>query len=123
MANLTEFDVKVLLGAGARTASASGSGVDLQPLTHAGGRAMKAFVDVAAVSGTTPTLDLKMQESDDNSSWSDIAGAAFVQKTAVGQDSIHFRTIKRYVRVVATIGGTTPSFTFGVYLMGQKRFA
>jgi hypothetical protein len=123
MATLSEFDVKVLLGAGARTASANGTGVDLQPLTHPGGRNMKAFLDVAAASGTSPTLDVKMQESDDNSSFSDIAGATFTQATAAGQQQIHFHTTKRYVRAVAAIGGTTPSFTCGCYLVGQKRNA
>ncbi len=121
MANLSEFKVLELFGAAARTSSANGSGVDLQDTTHPGGRAMKAVLDCGAASGTTPTLDVKMQESDDNSSFADISGATFAQLTAAGLKELHFQAKKRYVRAVATVAGTSPSFTFAVLLVGQQR--
>lgn len=63
------------------------------------------------VSGTTPTLDVTLEESDDNSSFTAIPGAAFTQATATGvNERIKCLTTKSYVRAVKTVGGTTPSF-------------
>lgn len=107
----------------ARTANANGTGVDLQGYTQPGGRQLKAILTNGTTSGTTPTLDVKLQDSDDNTTFTDITGATFAQKTAAGNEEIHFRTNKRYVRAVATIGGTSPSFTFAVLLLAQKRVA
>ncbi|TXH55825.1 MAG: hypothetical protein E6Q97_07990 [Desulfurellales bacterium] len=105
----------------ARTATANGTGVDLQGYTNPGGRQMKAILTNGTTSGTSPTLDVKLQDSDDNSTFADITGATFAQKTAAGNEEIQFRTNKRYVRAVATIGGTSPSFTFAVLLLVNKR--
>ena len=66
---------------------------------------------VTAVSGTTPTLDIVVQESDDGgTNWFDVWH--FPRITAVGM----YRTPKlpltgNRVRVVETLTGTTPSFT------------
>lgn len=106
----------------ARTASGNGTSVDLQGYVNPGIDNMKAYLDVGTVSGTTPTLDVKIQESSDNVTFTDITGATFTQVTATGANQeIHFVTSKRYVRAVATIGGTTPSFSFGVYLLAEQR--
>ena len=121
MATQANLDIKILFPALARTATANGTGVDLQGYINAGGRQMKAFLDVGAVSGTTPTLDVKLQDSADNVTYADIAGATFAQATAATSQAIHFRTNKRYVRAVATIAGTTPSFTCSVYALAEKR--
>lgn len=117
-----------LFAALARTATANGTGLDMtttvtgQHKPFITEKEYKAIVSAGAVSGTTPTLDLKIQESDDNSVWADISGATFTQLTAVGREEIHFKSIKRYIRAVATIAGTTPSFTFSVILLGCERY-
>ncbi len=120
MDNLTFVE---LFSAAARIASANGAGADLK--TYAapgpGNRQMKAIITCGAASGTTPTLDVKLQESDDNSTFTDIPGAAFTQLTAAGSEEIGVQTNKRYLRAVATIGGSTPSFTFAVLLIAGKR--
>lgn len=116
-----QLDVVELLAPAARTASANGTGADLQGYVNPGGSEMKAFLSVGAASGTTPTLDVKLQDSDDDSTYADISGAAFAQKTATGSEAIHFQTKKRYVRAVATIAGTTPSFTFAVIAIAESR--
>jgi hypothetical protein len=123
MATLSEFGALELLPAATRTASANGTGVDLQKYTNPGGRAMKAVLEVGTVTGTSPTLDVKMQQSDDNSTFADISGAAFAQVTAAGLSELHFQATKRYVRAVATIGGTSPSFPCAVVILAQKRNA
>jgi len=74
------------------------------------------------VSGTTPSLAGKIQESADGSTnWSDISGATFTAVT--GSDnlqSISFDRTQRYVRYVGTISGTSPSFLTAA-LIGEQR--
>lgn len=106
----------------ARTATTNGTGIDL--LTSDGGAS--ARVSSGAVSGTAPTLDVQLQESDDNVTFVNIVagGGVFATITAApASQRINFRRSKRYVRAVATIGGTTPSFTFGVVISGMKKAA
>lgn len=103
----------------ARTATVTATGVDIR-----GYKGGLLFVQsVGTVSGTTPTLDGKLQQSSDNSTWSDISGATFTQVTATGSYTaigIDVRQTGGYVRYVGTIAGTSPSFTMGVTLLGQK---
>ena len=121
MATQVNLELKNLLPALTRTASANGTGVDLQGYVNPGRRQMKAYLDTGAVSGTTPTQDVKIQESADDSTFTDISGATFAQQMTTGSEAIHFRTNKRYVRAVPTIAGTSPSFTSGCYLLVEKR--
>jgi len=113
---LTQTSVSAIA---ARTATVTATGVDVRG--YKGGLVVQQLV--GAVTGTTPTLDGKLQQSSDNSTWSDITGAAFAQVTA--SDSfqkigIDVRLTGGYIRYVGTIAGTTPSFTMGVVLLGQK---
>lgn len=76
-----------------------------------------AIQNVGAITGTSPTLDGKMQESNDQSIWTDIGGAAFTQVTAENNTQIiEFMRTKRYVRHSREINGTTPTFAIGVLL-------
>jgi hypothetical protein len=100
------------------TTSATGASVDL----IAGDSRCYALQMVGVVSGTTPTLDGKIQESSDGTTWTDIAGATFTQVTASNNiQAITFDRTKRYVRYLGTVGGTTPSFTMAVFLGEQKK--
>lgn len=103
----------------ARTSTVTATGVDVRG--YKGGLLIVQTVGV--VSGTTPTLDGKLQQSSDNSTWSDISGATFTQVTASDSYTaigIDVRQTGGYIRYVGTIAGTTPSFTMGVSLLGQK---
>lgn len=103
----------------AATASANGSGVDMQD--HIGAT-LTALLFVGTVSGTSPTLDSKVQESSDNSTFTDVSGATFTQVTASNSSQqVLFKPTKRYVRVAHTIAGTSPSFTVGAMFLGQYR--
>jgi len=68
---------------------------------------------------TGHTVDCKIQESDDNSSWSDVSGATFTQITTEnthGELNLNLQGRKRYVRMVVTItitGGSSPSIAVG----------
>lgn len=89
------------------------------------------YVDVTAASGTLPTIDCKLQYKDQTGAdFVDIDSATFTQLTAAGQVSLYVypgltadatgnqRRINDVApsagRVVATIGGTTPSFTYTI---------
>lgn len=83
------------------------------PVAPAGVAAdVQVLVHVTAASGTTPTLNASLEESDDGSSWSAITGSAIPQLTAAGNVSANARVSKNYVRVTSTVAGTTPSFTY-----------
>lgn len=103
-----------------RTSSGNGSAVDMQDC----GPEVVAVLDVGAVSGTSPTLDVKLQESDTSGgTYSDISGATFTQVTASNaQQTIQVANrTKRYVRAVATIAGTSPSFASCVLIAANKQ--
>lgn len=101
---MLDTNLLLLNGASALSASADGAGVDMGPDL----KAQTYMVHVPAVSGTTPTLAVKIQESDDNSAWRDFL--AFPSINAVGQYFVSGRSNARYRRYSATLGGTTPNF-------------
>lgn len=77
-------------------------------------------VDVTAASGTSPTLAISYEISPDNgTTWfTHTTGATL---TATGKQVIQLTALGRSSRVTATIGGTTPSFTFSVKLVCKRR--
>lgn len=105
----------------AKTSTVTGSAIDTQ--LYLGD--IVVVQDVAAVTGTTPTLDGKVQSSADGSTgWADVTGATATQVTAANSIQIikvPKRAASRYIRYVGTIAGTTPSFTMGVTLLAQKK--
>lgn len=104
----------VILPSAARTTSGSSADITLNS-----GSKLAVYLDVTAVAGTTPTLDVKV-EAKDPASGKYFALASFTQKTAAGSEVVfigHGSDTKfpvRTFRVSYTIGGTTPSFTFSV---------
>ena len=107
--------------AAAQTASFNSGSVDMQKFRRA-----LFLVDIGAVSGTSPTFDAKLQESTDNSTFTDLAGAnvSITQITTANHTvTLEVRggqLTKRYARVAVTIGGTTPSFTCCVIPFGSE---
>lgn len=113
---LTQTSVSAIA---ARTSTVTATGVDISG--YKGGLVVQQLVGV--VSGTTPTLDGKLQSSPDNSTWTDISGATFTQVTATDsfqKIGVQVPAAAKYIRYVGTIAGTTPSFTMGVVLLGSK---
>lgn len=75
------------------------------------------FLNVTAQAGTSPTLDVKIQDTPDGTIWFDVPGLTFTQVTAsTGQQTAQAtRAIGQKLRAVATVGGSaTPTFTFSV---------
>jgi hypothetical protein len=118
------LQVKNVLPVAAVTASANGSAIDLQELSGQ----VAAMADVSApVAGSSPTMDLKLQDSADGSTgWADVSGGAFVQVTSAASNqklSLNKDSLKRYVRVVKTIGGTSsPQYLVSVKILGIKKY-
>lgn len=87
------------------TADANGTAFDVQWEWH---NPVVFQLFVPSASGTTPTLDVKIQGSDDKSAWTDIK--SFEQMTAAGIQAIRILTPYKYIRGVIGVGGTTPNF-------------
>lgn len=118
-----ELTLQVLSDIAARTSTVTGSAVDIRDYT---GR-IKVLQLVGTVSGTSPTLDGKIQDSADGSTgWADVTGATFTQVTASNSSQsigVDTRACKRYIRYVGTIAGTSPSFMVGASFIGKKQSA
>jgi len=120
----TKSYVQSLLAPAARTSSANGTGFDLQGSNDAEGEAI-IILDSAAGTGTSPTLNVKLQDSADNSTFADVTDATFAQVTTTASTtkiSVNTNDLRRYVRAVATIAGTTPSFTCAVSMVYSKKY-
>lgn len=72
--------------------------------------AMTATLTVTAGTGTLPTADVIVEHSHDNSTWATLG--SFTQATGATSEVKTFGPIRRYIRGKATIGGTSPKFTF-----------
>lgn len=96
-----------------RTASVNGSGIDLGDFDGA----MAVFHSEAAITDGDHTP--KLQESDDNSAWSDVAAAdqegALVDFSSSneGIQRVGYKGAKRYVRAVITAANTTTGGIIG----------
>lgn len=107
----------------AATATVTGAGVDTLGYNDA-----SCTLEVGTVSGTTPTLNVKLQDSaTSGGTYADITGATFTQVTASDKSqTIRVGGLgidkKRFIRAVATIGGTTPSFGVAVNLLLGRAF-
>lgn len=102
----------------ARTATTNHSSFDVSAFR---GSVVNIDPDVTAASGTSPTLDLVVQQScDAGASYfevQDVLGDAFAQATGVTDPAAKNYPVRcTLLRVRAVIGGTTPSFTYVVTL-------
>lgn len=101
----------ILADLAARGASGNTTGVDG---AASSARGYVANLHVTAASGTTPSLTVKVQHSADNSTWADLATFTAATAVTAEQKVSTSATVNRYTRVLYTISGTGPSFTFTV---------
>lgn len=112
---------KTKLVAGIRAALQGAGTVDGLAVDRLGFEDAVLLVSTGAVAGapTAQTVDAKIQDSADGTTWADVAGLTIAQITAADTEQeldIDLTPLKRYIRVVATItftGGTTP--TIGLF--------
>ena len=74
------------------------------------GNAFQVTVPVTAVSGTTPTLDFRIEESFDGTNWQTLYELERISTAGIYNTPV-LRASGKQVRYVRTIGGTSPSFT------------
>jgi hypothetical protein len=119
---LNDVKNQALLGASVYPATVNdtnnGSAIDL---LEADGRCFAVQV-IGTVGGTGPSLAGKIQESSDNSTWTDVSGATFTAVTASSNvQTIVFDRTKRYLRHHRTVSGTSPQFALSVLIGEQKK--
>lgn len=87
------------------------------PIPTAGRDKMAVMIDCTAVSGTTPNMALSIEWSRDANTWMAAETPdTLTAMTAAGKKSKDFAVKADYMRLVWTITGTTPSFTFAAHL-------
>ena len=108
------FDAAISLAPAARNATTNGTGVDLQSC----GTAIAVITFGAWTDGTHT---IKLQDSDDNSTFADVA-AAQVDGTNPAVSSgggasqtyrLGYMGTKRYIRAVSTVSGATTGAVYG----------
>jgi len=99
-----QFDV--ITPGGALGTTTTGNAIDV-----GGASGLDIYMSATAVSGTSPTLDAVIWSSADGTVW--ISHTAFTQVTAAATELKSITSFGRYIRCVATIGGSsTPTVTF-----------
>jgi hypothetical protein len=97
------------LASAARTTSGNSSALP------AAGLALGLELVVTAASGTTPSMTLSVEWSNDGTNWGTADPTdVFPAMTAAGRRFKHVTVKARLFRFVWTISGTTPSLTFTV---------
>lgn len=116
-------DLKPLMPTATVTTTTNGAGVNTQGYY---GKAA-VILDSAACTGTSPTLNVAIQDSADNVNFAQLVqygnNVAFSQvTTAASQQELGFQVgqARQYIRAVATLGGTSPSCSFSVEMMAPK---
>ena len=99
----------------ARTASGNGSSIETGDRIEVRG----LVLDVTAASGTSPSLTVNVQTSDDNTTWRTLQSFTAVTAAPANQH-LSVGGLDRYLRFSWTITGTTPSFTFSVGQLGGE---
>ncbi len=78
-----------------------------------GGESVRAQLNVTAASGTSPTLNVLIEDTLDGINYNTIG--TFAQKTAAGREIINVTVpFSETLRASWTIAGTNPSFSFSV---------
>ncbi len=101
-----------LVASAARTATGNSGAIAV----GSGAANLELELEVTAASGTSPTMTLSIQWSDDGTNFGNNDGStdAFAQVTTTGNVTKSIPVRAPYMQLTWTIGGTSPSFTFSV---------
>ena len=101
--------------------TANGSGVDLQ-----GYEGDAAFILSAEAGSSGVTYAVKIQESADNSSWSDVDSGGFTTTSAntasFQQIALNVSDLKRYCRAAVVVAGGTGTGALTVLAYASKKY-
>ena len=120
--NLEKLDITAAVASASVTATATSGAIDLKEFDGD----VLLVLNCAAGTGSSPTLDIKVQDSDETGgTYGDLSGAAFTQVT----DSASVQTLevnkdecKRFIKIVQTVGGSSPVFVYGISLIAAKKY-
>tara|TARA_R100001460_G_scaffold19236_1_gene40287 strand:- start:1869 stop:2252 length:384 start_codon:yes stop_codon:yes gene_type:complete len=120
--NLEKLEISAAVASASVTATATSSAIDLKEFDGD----VLLVLNCAAGTGSSPTLDIKVQDSDETGgTYGDLSGAAFTQVT----DAASLQTLevnkdecKRFIKLVQTVGGSSPVFVYGISLIGAKKY-
>ena len=113
--------VKALLPISDIDANVNGTGIDVSEYDAP----VAVLLNSGAGSGNM-TMDVKLQDcATVDGTYVDIAGATFTRVTTSASSQkivINPSATSKFVRVVATVGGTDPQFAAGVQLIGEPKY-
>ena len=120
--NLEKLDITAAVASASVTATATSGAIDLKEFDGD----VLLVLNCAAGTGSSPTLDIKVQDSDETGgTYGDLSGATFTQVT----DSASVQTLevnkdecKRFIKIVQTVGGSSPVFVYGISLIAAKKY-
>lgn len=106
--------LRQMFGDQAIPSAARGAGTVVSGPIAAAGQAADVVVFVhASASSGTPTLNVSLEESaTGESAWTAIPGSGIAQLSGAGNASANAVASKPFVRVTATVAGTTPNITY-----------
>jgi len=105
-----------------RTATATGDAIDLRDYVGD----LKVILSTSAGGDTDHTLNVKLTECDTSGgTYADVSGAVFTEVTDAADSTesitVNVDGLKRYVKAVATIAGTSPTFDMSLVAVGMKQ--
>lgn len=106
------------------TTTVTGDAVDLQGYINPGGRNFKVVADVGSNLGTSPSVTIKVQDSDTTTAGDFVdlyTGFSAVTATTGGLSTAHIVTNKRYLRAIATLTSDTTSSNVATYIVVENR--
>ena len=120
--NLEKLDITAAVASASVTATATSSAIDLKDFDGD----VLLVLNCAAGTGSSPTLDVKVQDSDETGgTYGDLSGATFTQVTtsaSLQTLEVNKDECKRFIKVVQTVGGSSPVFVYGISLIGAKKY-
>ena len=120
--NLEKLDITAAVASASVTATATSGAIDLKEFDGD----VLLVLNCAAGTGSSPTLDIKVQDSDETGgTYGDLSGATFTQVTdaaSVQTLEVNKDECKRFIKIVQTVGGSSPVFVYGVSLIAAKKY-
>tara|TARA_R100000657_G_C4646220_1_gene91256 strand:+ start:155 stop:538 length:384 start_codon:yes stop_codon:yes gene_type:complete len=120
--NLEKLEISAAVASASVSATATSSAIDLKDFDGD----VLLVLNSAAGTGSSPTLDVKVQDSDETGgTYGDLSGAAFTQVTtsaSLQTLEVNKDECKRFIKLVQTVGGSSPVFVYGISLIGAKKY-
>ncbi|WP_290872024.1 hypothetical protein [Aquabacterium sp.] len=121
MQPLVSLAITPLAAAKRITATDTSAAVDISDFTGV----CRFVLNSSALEGASQTSDVKLQHCDTSGGTYVDSGISFAQITTAGGASFQdlLRSVdglKKYVKVVNTLGGTSPAVTFALSVIGKK---